>query len=62
MIYISGSENVNEIMLVNTAGTVMLRQAAPSSCVEVSTLPAGMYMDVITLSDGHTKSYKLIKR
>lgn len=62
MIHISGSENVNEIMLVNTAGTIMLRQTSPSSCVEVSSLPAGMYMAVITLSDGHTKSYKLIKR
>ncbi len=62
MIHISGSENVNEIMLVNTAGTIMLRLTSPSSCVEVSSLPAGMYMAVITLSDGHTKSYKLIKR
>lgn len=62
MIHISGSEKVSGIMLVNTAGTVMLRQAAPSSCVDVSTLPAGMYMAVITLSDGHTKNYKLIKR
>ncbi len=61
-IHISGSDSVAGLTVVNLSGVAMLHQDHPGQEVSLQSLPAGVYMAVVTLSDGSRKSYKLNKR
>lgn len=61
-IYVSGCEKVAEIALVGTSGIIALREASPAASIDVSALPAGVYLAVVTLREGTAKPYRLMIR
>lgn len=62
IIRIAGSEKVADVMLVNASGVMMLTVTSPTDSVDVSALPAGVYLTVVRLHDGTAKPYRLMIR
>ncbi len=59
---ITGTEEVAAITLVSSAGATVLHTVSPSESIDVSGLPAGVYVAIIKMTDGSDHTVRLIKK